>query len=596
MKEIWKRWLGKLGVLFACLVMAAWIGPVRVQAATEITMETGQTKKLGAFQGETGVYWKSLNAPVATVTQEGVVKGIKEGQATIVATVNGRTARALITVVNPLSLSSLELSMQAGKTALLKAFHKGNSVNVTWKSLNAGVATVNSASGLVSAKKAGQAAIIATYQNYTARCLVTVAGEEAAPLVLSQTECTVNAGTTKTLTAKYNGAVVKPSWKSLNAGVATINSSTGLVTGIKAGQAAMIATYQGFTARCLVTVTGVPSTSIILSQTALSLTAGNSKALKATVTGGSGTVTWKSLNAPVAGVSQTGVVSAYKPGTATITATLNGVTARCFVTVTGTPVTLSLSDTSATLAIGAKKKLTATVSGGSAQISWKSLNAAVATVDASGQVTARKEGTATIQASAAGQTVKCSIWVIGSYVGAYREILEKDSYTFIYMTETGQGSYEAVTINPQDCYFTVDDLNGDGMEDLVIKCQRPGYYVPTFFLFTFQGTQLTCLGPIPAEKSTGTYIWYSPTYHIIRYRDDTSDKTTYYYDLFENGKLTKRKYVLTETLTETGNVFTKNGQTCTPAEFYSFFNQIESTCKYAVPVENNEWTRNQYLN
>lgn len=73
--------------------------------------------------------------------------------------------------------------------------------------------------------------------------------------------------------------------------------------------------------------------SVKLSKTTLSITAGDSAALKATVTGKNSKVTWKSGNTSIATVSSTGKIKAKKAGKTTITAKANGKTAKCTVTV-----------------------------------------------------------------------------------------------------------------------------------------------------------------------------------------------------------------------------------------------------------------------
>src|SRR5216117_2642196 len=74
--------------------------------------------------------------------------------------------------------------------------------------------------------------------------------------------------------------------------------------------------------------------------------------------------------------------------------------------VTEPPPSVVLTLARATLvAIGDTTRATATTSHiGSASLVWRSLNDAVATVDAAGLVTARANGTAVILAAAAGDT------------------------------------------------------------------------------------------------------------------------------------------------------------------------------------------------
>ena len=78
-----------------------------------------------------------------------------------------------------------------------------------------------------------------------------------------------------------------------------------------------------------------------------------------------------------------------------------------------TTVTLSHKGT-VTLSVGQTLQLTATVTP-AADVKWKSSKAKIATVDATGKVTAAAEGTATITAKAGGKTAKVKIKVIDPY-------------------------------------------------------------------------------------------------------------------------------------------------------------------------------------
>ena len=78
-----------------------------------------------------------------------------------------------------------------------------------------------------------------------------------------------------------------------------------------------------------------PAEGIALDKSELTLTEGDSTTLYATLTpeGAAGTVSWKSSDEKVATVDSNGTVTAVAPGTATITATVNGQSATCKVTV-----------------------------------------------------------------------------------------------------------------------------------------------------------------------------------------------------------------------------------------------------------------------
>lgn len=124
----------------------------------------------------------------------------------------------------------------------------------------------------------------------------------------------------------------------------------------------------------------------------------NTVQLKAVVVGNNRIVTWKSLNPRVATVKN-GKVTAKKAGKATITATANGVTAKCVVTVKNP--TIKLAKARATIKKGKKVRINATATPAS-KIKYKSNKKKVATVTAKGVVKGKKKGTAKITVTANG--------------------------------------------------------------------------------------------------------------------------------------------------------------------------------------------------
>lgn len=138
--------------------------------------------------------------------------------------------------------------------------------------------------------------------------------------LLNTTTAVCPVGGKVTLTA--NRSVV---WSSSDTTVATV-SSAGVVTGVKAGKATITAKdTSGMTGTVTVTVqqTTVAVQSVSLNKTSLTLTAGGSETLTATVSPSNASnrsVTWASSNTAVATVSG-GTVKAVKAGSATITAT-----------------------------------------------------------------------------------------------------------------------------------------------------------------------------------------------------------------------------------------------------------------------------------
>ena len=161
-------------------------------------------------------------------------------------------------------------------------------------------------------------------------------------------------------------------------------------------------------------------TSVTLDQTDLTLDVNGTAKLTATVKPDDATTktaTWKSDNEGVAVVDNEGNVTAKAAGTATITATADGKSASCKVTVKGqetVPVaSVELNQTTLELKAGNTATLTATVkpeNATSKEVTWTSDKPEIAAVDG-GKVTAKAEGTATITAKAGDKTATCTVTV-----------------------------------------------------------------------------------------------------------------------------------------------------------------------------------------
>lgn len=148
------------------------------------------------------------------------------------------------------------------------------------------------------------------------------------------------------------------------------------------------------------------------------LTPGATVALVATARDSGGTVidgvtfTWSSSSSAVATVSQTGVVTAVTPGTATITATSGHVAGTFGVTVSPTPaipvVSVTVSAAQTTLTAGDTATLIATMKDATGHtlagraVAWSSSAPDIATVSTAGVVTAVSAGSASIVATSEG--------------------------------------------------------------------------------------------------------------------------------------------------------------------------------------------------
>ncbi len=274
---------------------------------SSVSLDVNEKFSLTAFvTGATPVLnhvsFVSSDTSVATISQTGLINGVKSGQATITATdlVSGKSAKCAVSVstnvlpteaptqvvtvaptvaptqaptvaptekptqaptVKPtqaptqapttkptvaddkITLSESEARLYVGTQHILKA--KSNST-VTWTTSNSSVATVSN--GVVTLKSAGTAVITAKNSSSSAKCTFT-AVEQKISINASHSSATVVAG--KTFFARSTTSDV--TWSSSDTSVATV--SNGFILGKAEGQAIIKIYKKGGTKTILVTVT-----------------------------------------------------------------------------------------------------------------------------------------------------------------------------------------------------------------------------------------------------------------------------------------------------------------------------------------------------
>ena len=368
--------------------------PIQISATTS-SIYRGKTTTLKAIPAySTTITWMSSNPLIATVSSNGVVTGKKAGTVTITAKAFGKSVTKTIKVVEPSLKVTGSTSLYRGKTTTLKAT-TSYSTKVTWKSSKTSIATVRS-NGVVTGKKAGTVYIYANAYGKSVKYKLTI--KEPA-LKLNKSSSSIYKGKTTTLKATTSYRT-KVTWKSSNSSIATV-SSTGDVTGKKAGTAYIYANAYGKSVKCKVTV---KNPTITLNKSKATAYAGKSYTLKAT-TSYRTKISWKSSNTKIATVDSKGMVKLKKAGKVTISATAFGKKVNCVLTVKNPTLKVS----KASVSIYRKKSYTVkatAVPGG--KVSWSSSNKAIATVSSSGKITGMKKGTAYVYAKIHGlkKTIK----------------------------------------------------------------------------------------------------------------------------------------------------------------------------------------------
>jgi uncharacterized protein YjdB len=227
--------------------------------------------------------------------------------------------------------------------------------------------------------------------------------------------------------ATLSGRSVK--WVTSSESVASVTDS-GMISAVAPGTAIVSATSEGVEGEATLAVVSpapAPIASISVSVNPSSILTGQTAQASATPLDGIGaaltgrTIAWQSSNSGIASVSQAGVVTAGSSGTATITASSEGIDGSATVSVSAPapiPVaSVSVSPTSSSLLVGATVQLSATTRDGGNNVlagrvvTWSSANTAIARVSSSGLVTAVAAGNVSITASSEGKTASAAITV-----------------------------------------------------------------------------------------------------------------------------------------------------------------------------------------
>lgn len=396
---------------------------------TDITLSKDETYQLAVKNvlDDDIFSWSSNNENVATVDQEGLITGIHAGTATItVKESDGRSVSTKVTVTSDETLIE-NISLEAKtiaigeKVALKPAIYPANGLSIlTWKSSKENVVEIDE-KGVITGISDGTATItVTTHNGKKATAKITV--DKTLPASIKLNGCTggVVIGTPVTLGIVYSPDTAKSTitWASSNTSIATV--SNGKVTGKAVGTVKITATTKnGKTATCTLKVSPTAVSSLKASPTSVSLDQGATKTISLTFTPSTAkqyyTVSWKSSNKNIATVDSTGKITGVNPGTATITATAGGKSAKVSVTVNATAVTsIEMTGCQSTVEAGKVVTLTAKAlptTAKNATIKWASSDTNIATVS-NGKVTTKKDGVVVITASTAnGKTATCSMTV-----------------------------------------------------------------------------------------------------------------------------------------------------------------------------------------
>lgn len=481
---------------------------------------------------EKTIIWSSSNSGVATVN-EGVVTAVGTGETIITAVTRDGSyqKQCKVSVTQPVTGVSLAfdtIKLAKGKSKTLKANIEpadASEKKLIWESSDESVATVTS-SGVIRAKGAGNATIIVTTVDggYSASCNVNVY-TAVTGVTLSADRVEIPKGEKRILTATIEPADAQNqelTWTSSNTDVVRVDAITGQVTGRTTGTAKITVTTAdgGFSDSCIVEVVQL-ATGVTLSFSSISLEAGKTKTISASVTPSSATyktVTWTSSNEKIAKVNSAGKVTAISAGSVTITATSKdgAASASCKVTVKQPATSVTIKSTSGTdlskttlkIAVGSKKTIVATLKPNNVtnkNVTWSTSNKSIATVTSSGVVKGIKAGSVKITATsgdgAASKTITIKIYTPVKSVSLNKTSLtlkEGGSATVTPTIQPSNATYKTVTWTSSNYDVATVDENGK------ITAKSVGYAVIT--ATTTQGTKTATCNVNVVKPVTGVSI------------------------------------------------------------------------------------------
>lgn len=404
--------------------------------------------------------WASDTTAVATVstsTAGVLVRAVGAGTTTITATIGSVVGSTSVTVTTP-TLVSIAVSPATwspnvgGKQAFTAVGTYSDkttadlTVSVSWASTNTNVVAISNAAGQkgqATALEKGTAEIQATLAGVTKAVPVTVSASPLTSIVVKPDTLQLILGVKGTLTATGNyqngttqDLTSQVAWSVMDDSIASISNAAGTagqVTGLDLGSTTAIATLDGVVGKALVDVLQAKLTSIAITPTTAAVSAGAKQQFTAVGTYDNGAtpdlttqVTWSSSDIRVAQISNAagsnGLATSLVQGTATITATLAGVSATATLTVDAPQLSsIMISPVTASIEVGNTQAFNATVvyqNGTTAAVAatWSATPETVATIASTGGgrrgvATGVAAGTATITATYQGMSDTASLTV-----------------------------------------------------------------------------------------------------------------------------------------------------------------------------------------
>jgi uncharacterized protein YjdB len=328
--------------------------------------------------------WSSSTTNIATIAPSGYLTSRALGTSTITASSGSINGTTLLTVAPP-TLTSIvipgsDVSIAAGTSHPFLAFgiysdggQRNISDAVTWASSQTGVATI-SAVGSATGVTAGTSSISATSGSVSQNVTLTVTSATVNTIAIAPSNGTIDVGTKRAFTAvgvfsDSTTQVITPfvTWGSSNMGVATFSTvpQLGVATAQGPGTTTVSASATGASGSVPLTVSSATLTGLTL-PTSGTIAVGSTSNFRVTAQYNDGTsvpvgtaVTWQSSDPTIATINSIGTITGVAPGTVTITATFQGISATASLTVE-TLASIAITQATQNVAPGTFVRLTAT--------------------------------------------------------------------------------------------------------------------------------------------------------------------------------------------------------------------------------------------
>jgi len=398
--------------------------------------------------------WQSSNLDLATINAQGNARTLKAGEVDILATYQGSTKKALLTITQAqlthISVAPKDLTIAVGHqasfiaTAFYSDFTSHNINNVAvWSSEDTAIAKVNVGSdgGLTTGLSVGTSKITATFNGQSDSGTVEVTNAVLESISMTPVSATIAAGLNQQyqLTATFSDSSKKnvttiSQWQSSDTAVATI-STLGLATSSIQGETIIQGSYQGKTATSSLIVTTANLTALQITPQNPTEPLGTTGQFSAIAFYSDSTshdvtqeVTWSSNDENTVSIITNGVTGGYASadtvGNTQITAHLMSATTSTKATVIEAILeSLSLTPASASIPVGSTQtyQLFGLFSDGSSkdltlEASWQTTDDAIATVSSLGIATGLASGDITVTASYKGEQAIASLSVTDAVV------------------------------------------------------------------------------------------------------------------------------------------------------------------------------------